>query len=157
VFGTDNSTDGGTTFPNLRKIYSAGITLPFTRGYVHIAARNHASIKYSFGPDAILHWDNVSFDGPVIAPARSYEIPDNKAMGTYDVYADAPTVMSLGYQIQDGLGSKAAGIYDPVNSIGPLRFLNVDTSGRTAAQLSFNAFFNTSQVTANATWWHQGP
>ena len=35
---------------DLQRIYSANINLPFTRGYVHIAARNHASAKYGYGP-----------------------------------------------------------------------------------------------------------
>jgi hypothetical protein len=41
--------------------------LPFTRGYVYFDPRNHATVKYGFGPDVVFHWDNIGFDGPVIA------------------------------------------------------------------------------------------
>jgi hypothetical protein len=152
IYGTDYSTDNGQTFTNFHKIYSAPINLPFSRAYVHIDARNHATIKYGYGPDAVLHWDNIGFDGPVIKNPVSYEIPDNTTMGTYGVY-NGETVMNLGYQLQDGsVSGKPAGKYDPVNKLAPLQFKNVNTSGMTSALLSFNAFFNVPQFTATTTW-----
>src|SRR5262249_9475768 len=84
VYGSDFSTDNGQTFPNYKLLYSANIDLPFTRGYVHLNPRNHATVKYGFGPDAVFHWDNVGFDGPVIAAPRAYEIPDNTEATTYN-------------------------------------------------------------------------
>jgi hypothetical protein len=83
IYGSDYSTDGQ-SFPNFRRMYSADLNLPFTRGYVHVAVRNHATIKYGFGPDGIYHWDNIGFDGPVISGQRAYEIPDNTTAGTYN-------------------------------------------------------------------------
>ncbi len=80
VYGTDYSTDDGQTFTNLHKIYSAPINLSFTRGYVHVGTRNHHTAKYFSLPDAVLHWDNIGFDGPVIAHGTTYEIPDNSTM-----------------------------------------------------------------------------
>ena len=109
IYGSDYSPDDGQTFPNLRRIYAANINLPFTRGYVHLAARNHASKKYGHGPDHIYHWDNVGFDGPAIAGPRIYEIPDNTTMGSYQ----GGQVMNLGYQLLDGTTGKPAGIYNP--------------------------------------------
>jgi hypothetical protein len=155
IYGTDNSTDNGQTFTNLHKIYSAAINLPFSRAYVHIGARNHATVKYGFGPDAVFHWDNIGFDGPVIKNTLSYEIPDNTAMGTYQGHTPGSTapVMNLGYQLQDGtVSGKPAGIYDPVNKLPPFQFKNVNTSGAISALLSFNAFFNNSQSAADTTW-----
>jgi hypothetical protein len=158
IYGTDNSTDNGQTFTNLHKIYSAAINLPFSRAYVHIGARNHNTVKYGFGPDAVLHWDNIGFDGPVITNTVSYEIPDNTTMGTYDGFGYIPgpgltdVVMNLGYQLQDGTGSKPAGVYDPANKLPAFQFKNVDTSGASSALLSFNAFFNNSQIAATTSW-----
>ncbi len=155
IYGTDYSTDNGQTFPNLHKIYSAPINLPFSRAYVHIGARNHATVKYGFGPDAIFHWDNIGFDGPVITNTVSYEIPDNTTTGTYEGHTPGSiiSVMNLGYQLQDGtVSGKPAGIYDPVNKLPPLQFQNVNTSGMTSAQLSFNGFFDVPQFTATTTW-----
>lgn len=155
IYGTDYSTDNGQTFANFHKIYSAAINLPFSRAYVHIGARNHATVKYGFGPDAVLHWDNIGFDGPVIASTLSYEIPDNTTMATYMGHTPGSTasVMNLGYQLQDGTSSgKPAGIYDPVNKLPPFQFKNVNTNGVSGALLSFNAFFNISQSPADTTW-----
>ncbi len=152
IYGTDYSTDSGKTFGSTHKLYSAAINLPFSRGYVHIGARNHATLKYGYGPDAVFHWDNIGFDGPAIKNTVSYEIPDNTTMGTYSFYNSA-TIMNLGYQLQDGTsGGKAAGIYDPVNKLPPLQFNNVNTSGMSSALLSFNGFFNVPQFTADTTW-----
>jgi hypothetical protein len=149
IYGTDYSTDNGQTFTNFHKIYSASINLPFSRAYVHIGARNHATVKYGFGPDAVLHWDNIGFDGPVIATTLSYGIPDNATMATYMGH----TVMNLGYQLQDGtVSGKPAGIYDPVNKLPPFQFKNVNTSAVTSALLSFNAFLSIFQSPADATW-----
>jgi hypothetical protein len=155
VYGTDYSTDNGQTFPApLHHLYSAPISLPFTRGYVHINARNHATVKYFSQPDIVFHWDNIGFDGPVIANTVSYEIPDNTTMTSgYSggSFVHPTNVMNLGYQLQDGT-IKPAGIYDPVNLIPHLQFKGVNTSGATGALLSFNAFFNVPEHTAATSW-----
>ena len=80
---------------------------------MHISARNHATIKYGFGPDGVYHWDNIGFDGPVAAAGRAYEIPDNTTSGTYNSQA----IRNLGYMLLDGTTGKPAGIYDPVNQL----------------------------------------
>ena len=108
MFGSDFSTDNGQTFANNKLLYSASISLPFTRGYVHFNPRNHATVKYGFGPDVVFHWDNIGFDGPVIAAPRAYEIPDNTVVTSYN----GNQVQNLGYQLYDGTTGKAAGIYN---------------------------------------------
>jgi hypothetical protein len=147
IYGSDYSIDGQ-SFPNFRRMYSATFSLPFARGYVHVSARNHATIKYGFGPDGIYHWDNVGFDGPVVSDWRAYEIPDNTTAGTYN----SQSIRNLGYMLLDGSSGKPAGIYDPVNRLSPFQFQGVNVSGMVTARLSLNAYFNTISHSANATW-----
>ena len=148
VFGAEFSTDNGQTFSNNKLLYSANISLPFTRGYVHFNPRNHASAKYGFGPDVVFHWDNIGFDGPVIAAPRAYEIPDNTVMTSYH----GGQVQNLGYQLSDGTNGTAAGIYNLSTKINSLTFQNVNTSGITSATLTMNAFFNAVVHTASTNW-----
>jgi len=110
IYGSDFSPDN-VTFPNYKLLYQATISLPFTRGYVHIDARNHATFKYANVPDAIFHWDNIGFDGPVVAPFAAYEIPDNTTVSTFTGEAPDPTTpaINLGYLLLDGTTGKAAG------------------------------------------------
>ena len=148
VFGSDFSTDNGQTFSNNKLLYSANISLPFTRGYVHFNPRNHATVKYGFGPNVVFHWDNIGFDGPVIAAPRAYEIPDNTVVTSYN----GSQVQNLGYQLLDGTTGKAAGIYNLSTKINSLTFQNVNTSGITSATLTMNAFFNAGVHTASTNW-----
>jgi hypothetical protein len=148
VFGSDFSTDNGQTFANNKLLYSASISLPFTRGYVHFNPRNHATVKYGFGPDVVFHWDNIGFDGPVIAAPRAYEIPDNTVVTSYN----GNQVQNLGYQLYDGTTGKAAGIYNLSTKMNSLSFQNVNTSGITSATLTMNAFFSAGTRTASTNW-----
>jgi hypothetical protein len=129
-------------------LYSADFNLPFTRGYVHFNARNHATVKYGFGPDVVFHWDNIGFDGPVIAAPRAYEIPDNTTTSTYvsNDITTAGMVQNLGYML------RTDGIYDPVNKINALTFQNVDVSGANSATLTLNLFANAAGHTADTSW-----
>jgi hypothetical protein len=148
VYGSDFSPDNGVTFPNYKLLYSADISLPFTRGYVHFNGKNHASDKYGFGPDVVYHWDNLGFDGPVITAPKAYEISDNTTMTTYNNVQ----VQNLGYLLLDGTTGKPAGIYDPDAKINALTFQNVNVSGMTSATLTLNAFFNAGSHTADTSW-----
>ena len=76
VWVSDASPDG-VTFPNLHKLWAGDITLPFSRGYVSLALRNHATMKYWYGSAAAVRWDNVGFDGPVVTGWREYSAPDS--------------------------------------------------------------------------------
>jgi hypothetical protein len=155
VYGSDFSPDKGQTFPNYKLLYSAAINLRFTRAYVHFNAKNHATVKYGFGPDAVFYWDNLGFDGPVIPAPRAYEIPDNTTKTTFipDNNTTTGRERNLGYQLLDGTTGKPAGMYDPVNKINALVFQNVKTSGITSAKLTLNAFFQVTQThTADLSW-----
>jgi hypothetical protein len=154
VYGSDFSTDN-VTFPNYKLLYQASMILPFSRAYVHVDARNHASIKYGYGEDAVFHWDNIGFDGPVLPMVRAYEIPDNTTTSTFTGYLGDPTpipAINLGYLLLDGTTGPSAGMYDPNTLIPSLSFQNVNLSGATSATLTFNTWFNASDHTPDATW-----
>jgi hypothetical protein len=76
VWASDVSSDG-VTFAPTRMLWSGDVDLPFTRGYVTLALRNHATLKYWLGSAAELRFDNVGFDGPVIDGWREYSAPDS--------------------------------------------------------------------------------
>jgi hypothetical protein len=46
----------------------SGLNLGFSRGFLYLDSHNHATIKYAGQPTWVTHWDNVTFDGPVIPP-----------------------------------------------------------------------------------------
>jgi hypothetical protein len=76
VWTSDTSPDG-VTFPNLHMLWAGDLALPFSRGYVSLALRNHATMKYWLGSAATVRWDNVGFDGPVVTGWREYSAPDS--------------------------------------------------------------------------------
>ena len=76
VWTSDASPDG-ITFPNLHLLWAGDVDLPFARGYVSLALRNHATMKYWLGSAATVRWDNVGFDGPVVAGWHDYSAPDS--------------------------------------------------------------------------------
>jgi hypothetical protein len=82
LWATPYSADG-VHFGALSLVASANLGLTFTRGYVQLVARNHATKKYwtaSNPADAqdawVVSWDNVGFDGPVVNNTREFEVPD---------------------------------------------------------------------------------
>ncbi|HEX2660906.1 MAG TPA: hypothetical protein VHU40_21640 [Polyangia bacterium] len=76
VWTSDTSPDG-VTFPNLHLLWAGDVALPFSRGYVSLAVRNHATLKYWLGSAATVRFDNVGFDGPVVPAAREFSAPDS--------------------------------------------------------------------------------
>jgi hypothetical protein len=75
VWASDASPDG-VTFTNFQRIGVLELALPFTRGYVSLITRNHATLKYWSGASWWTRWDNVGFDGPVIGGTREYSAPE---------------------------------------------------------------------------------
>lgn len=69
--------DDGLTFGAMTRLWSGDVDLPFSRGYVSLALRNHATIKYWRSSAATLRFDNVGFDGPVVTGWREYSAPDS--------------------------------------------------------------------------------
>ena len=76
VWASDPSPDGA-TFTNLHMLWGGDLALPFSLGYVSLAVRNHATMKYWLGSAAEVRFDNVGFDGPVVTGWREYSAPDS--------------------------------------------------------------------------------
>jgi len=76
VWASDVSPDG-VTFPNLHLLWAGDVALPFSRGHVSLALRNHATLKYWLGSAASVRFDNVGFDGPAVTGWREYSAPDS--------------------------------------------------------------------------------
>ena len=124
--------EDGTSFEPVQLMIAADVDLPFTRGYVNIAVHNHATIKYSEGDspyserfyDAwVARWDNVGFDGPVLANFREHEIPDGAEMheGT----------LNIGYRIADAMDGPS----------GVLSFEDVDLTGVVSARIAQTSYY----------------
>lgn len=108
--------EDGVTFGEPEFVYQQALSLPFTRGYVHLSLHNHASIKYS-QPDSgrpaivdapVARIDNVGFDGPIITNWREYEVPDALVEFTDDKFQEQPDPyntehkgLDVGYQLKD--------------------------------------------------------
>jgi hypothetical protein len=102
--------DAGTTTP--RRCWDYSVDLNFSRAWVSIGGHNHASIKYGFGESWPAIYDNVSFDGPAIAPARVSEVADGPGR-------------DVGYPL-------------PASGGTPLTLPAVNVSGASAARLLLN-------------------
>jgi len=99
----------GVTFEAPKLVFGADVSLPFSRGYVQITTHNHATLKYSHNGDYgtthpydawLTRWDNVGFDGPVLANTREYEIADALTPGMNAWNVSGP-VMSIAYKVAD--------------------------------------------------------
>jgi hypothetical protein len=76
VWVSDSSPDG-LTFSNQQLLWEGDLDLPFSRGYVSLALRNHATLKYWLGSAATVRWDNIGFDGPAVTGYHDYSAPDS--------------------------------------------------------------------------------
>jgi hypothetical protein len=112
------SSDDGVTFGEPMLVYKQPISMPISRGYVHLSVHNHASIKYTM-PDSgsdvgivdapIARFDNVGFDGPVITNWRESEVPDSLVQFNDDPNFEQPPDpynvdqkgIDIGYVLQD--------------------------------------------------------
>jgi hypothetical protein len=82
LWATPYSADG-VHFGALSLVAGADVGLTFTRGYVQLVGRNHATRKYWTASDRadsqdawVVRWDNVGFDGPIVNNTREFEVPD---------------------------------------------------------------------------------
>ncbi|HEY6877958.1 MAG TPA: hypothetical protein VI299_08055, partial [Polyangiales bacterium] len=124
------ASDDGVTFAPVTLLAAADISLPFTRGYVHLTTHNHATLKYSDGKvDAwVTRFDNVGFDGPVINDFREAEVPDSLTAGLEGK-------QNIGYPLKDfamdGYGA-------------PLAFTPIDMSNAKDAQITLTSWMHLS-------------
>jgi hypothetical protein len=120
--------DDGVTFAPVELLAAADIALPFTAGYVHLTAHNHATLKYSENAvDAwVARFDNVGFDGPVIEGWREAEVADSFTEGLEGK-------QNIGYQLDD---------LDTHGWSAPLAFSSIDLTGVTRAQITLTSFMH---------------
>jgi hypothetical protein len=135
VWATPASADGR-NFGSAVLMYGTAVSLPFSRGHVSITTHNHASLKYSanHAMDAwVTRWDNVGFDGPVVANWREHEVADSLTPGNYAADRQGPAV-SVGYLVSDAA-------HGPTQT---LRLHDVDTTTAVSARLAVSAWYLTS-------------
>jgi hypothetical protein len=149
ILTSEPSADGVAFAPvESRRIVDFDTPLPFSRGYVSLLAHNHATWKYAitFGglPRPLrswnTYWDNIGFDGPVLAATREYEVPDANIPSTEITVDEFPpgvfnTIehpgLSLGYVIPNGEDAMS----------DPLVFPGVSLRHATRARLVFNGYY----------------
>ena len=136
VWASDFSTDGGATFPNFRRIFTAPINLSISRGYVHFQQAERAPVKYGSPLGyANNYWSKLAFDGPNVGNETGYAVPD--ALGTNP----SNGATTIGYGLLRGPPSA----YKCCNGSAqiPVTFTveGVDLTGVTRAELRFAVFY----------------
>jgi hypothetical protein len=157
IYESDCSLDDGLTFPNFRRIYEADLDLPFTRGYVHVGARNHSTTKFFYPFTSVYYWGFVAFNGPVLPRPRAYEVDDNHTTG----HNSSPPVglpeydyQRLAYEVSDGVG-RQQGLWNAADTpahISPFSIPSVNLAGATSATLTLNCFVNAVSQTPTTSW-----
>jgi hypothetical protein len=114
--------------------------LGFSRGYVHLQHLHfNAATTGRIPSSASYHWDDVSFDGPVLATPRAYAVPDSLTA--------VRTAVNVGYSLDDP----------------PFRHVlsGVDLAGATRALLTLNTTLFAGGDTVGYRWnegaWHDVP
>lgn len=122
--------------------------LPFTRAHVHFLSHNHATWKYSgedYGTPHPLrswnsYWDNIGFDGPVIAATREYEIANANVPRTFnETYLNAAgqtvAVQQPGHSIAYRIPN------NPTEWSAPLTFTGVSLAHAIRARLVMTGYY----------------
>lgn len=137
--------EDGVNFGELKQVLSVPVSLPFTRGYVHITTHNHATLKYSTADHAgnqgetdlnawIAPWDNVGFDGVILKDTREYEAPDSLTETTSS-YVDPhnPTMkaINIGYIAPDVATGQSP----------PIKIAGVSLDKAKSAELALTAWY----------------
>jgi hypothetical protein len=120
ILATDASNDG-INFGPLKKVYSAPLTLGFTRGFVSFGSHNHASEKYANLASWTVLWDNIAFDGPQLTSTRVSQVPNSAQLSGGG--------MNLGYNLPNAAGGGAT---------APLPLPGVATANVSSARLVFD-------------------
>jgi hypothetical protein len=120
IWMSDASGDG-VHFGPLKKVYSAPLSLTFSRGYLYFGVHNHATVKYGGPASWTVLWDNIGFDGPKLAPDRVYQVND------------AGVASGSGRTLGYALPNSATG-----GATSTLKLTGVTTSGASSARLVFD-------------------
>jgi hypothetical protein len=137
----------------LERIAEADVSLPFSRGYVHISHVHYNAHKAEVTSYQSYQWARVAFDGPKLPTPRAYEIPD--PLTTFPGGDGCATNgYRISYGIQDGVAyDLGTGPDEPIT----LSFEDVDPTGGTAARLNFNTTYvgagNTLRFRLNGKDW----
>ena len=145
--------DDGVHFGALSLVASADVNLGFTRGYVQLIGRNHATLKYwntqvISPPDMqaawVASWDNVGFDGPAITNTKEFEV--------YDSYKPDSRTDSGVTGVENGV-DVGYFIDDSTKPITPLTIHNVTgSSTASSAKLTLNLHYWGSWTPATLDW-----
>jgi hypothetical protein len=149
VWASDDSPDGGKTFPNFKEIFSSPINLSFSQGYVHFQQAERAPVKYAtefnISPGyANNYWSDMGFDGPTVNTGEvGYSVPDaltpDPDSGQSGVDLGA---LNVGYALLNSPTTIASccneGNRTTFNSFS---LPNVKTQGVTAADLTFDVAY----------------
>lgn len=161
VWASDVSPDGE-SFPNLHLLWAGDAPLGFGRGYVSLALRNHATMKYWLGSAAMVRFDNFGFDGPKVTGYREYSAPDSltsySGLGgcapeggacqwqgdVIAMFPDGDAACAESACTYDGEGRNVGYTIPNVDEEEPpvaLDFVGVDLSGMTRARLTLGATY----------------
>jgi hypothetical protein len=116
-----NASSDGIHFGKLKKVYSAPMSLGFTRGNLYFGVHNHATEKYAGLPSWTVLWDDIAFDGPRLRRQRVSQVKDAAV-------AEGGG-MNLGYALPNSRGGGAT---------RRLALPNVSTANVRSGRLVFN-------------------
>ena len=136
VWASDFSTDGGATFPNFRRIFTATVSLSISRGYVHYQQAERAPLKYGLSPGYTNnYWDNLGFDGPAVNGEVGYSVPDALTTNPNN------GATNIGYGLLNNPYSMYTCCNGAPTSVSTLTFGGVDLTNVSRAELSFSVVF----------------
>ena len=137
--------EDGVNFEAPTQVLSVPVSLPFTRGYVHLSTHNHATLKYSTHDYAgnqgetdldawVAPWDNIGFDGVILKDTREYEAPDSLTETTSaysDIHNPTNKAINIGYIAPDVATGQSP----------PIKLSGVSLDKAKSAQLALTAWY----------------
>lgn len=77
LWASDFTPNLGVSFPNFRRVLSASVRVPFTRGFVHFEQAHYNGEKAGVSSMQTYHWHGIGFDGPALPAVRAYQVPNS--------------------------------------------------------------------------------
>jgi hypothetical protein len=129
---------------NFRELYTAPISLNFSRGYVFFQTNERAPAKYNFVPDyANYYWSDLGFDGPNVSNGEiGYSVPDalTPDPNTDPFYNGAPNV-AYGINSTPDQMVTCCDAFGNETPIPNLSIPNVNLTGVTRAEFTFDLYY----------------
>src|SRR5262249_7707699 len=104
---------------------SHNLGLPFPRGYAHFPHSQYNAAKGGLDRFVTYHFGSFGFDGPKLAAARSYQVPNALADGR------TADVKNLGYSVGN----------DSADTATSFTLDDVDITDAASARINFNAWY----------------